>query len=216
MEDYFFQQGVQLENTSDNGGGQNIGFLDQGDYLDYFIQVAQEGTYEIEFRTAAQSEQGAVRLQLIDAQGNPSDLVTKSFPSTGGWQSWTTTTTEAFLPAGRHQLRVNISQSLFNMNWMQFNSTTPIDEPLTITAFRMYPNPTQSLLVLQGMMEESRNLYLSMRNMLGEQIMNRKIINAQSINESIDMRGLPSGSYLVTLRSDDGRVRTERVVKMDR
>ena len=30
-EDYFFQSGVQLENTSDIGGGQNIGFQDKGD-----------------------------------------------------------------------------------------------------------------------------------------------------------------------------------------
>ena len=33
-EDYFVQSGIQLENTTDVGGGQNVGFLDNGDYMD--------------------------------------------------------------------------------------------------------------------------------------------------------------------------------------
>jgi len=119
-EDYVVQSGIQLENTTDVGGGQNIGFLDNGDYLDYFINVAQAGTYEVNFRTAAESEMGQVELQLIDENGNARTLENLTFPATGGWQTWASTAASVALPAGQLQLRVVIKQPLFNINWFEF------------------------------------------------------------------------------------------------
>ena len=49
-EDYVFQVGVQLESTSDIGGGQNIGYLDPGDYLDYEVDVLSSGNYRVDFQ----------------------------------------------------------------------------------------------------------------------------------------------------------------------
>jgi len=89
-EDYFEQSGIQLENTNDTGGGENIGFLDQGDFLDYYIDVKERGLYTVEYRTAALSEQGAVELALLK-DGEKTILDKTSFPSTGDWQNWTTT-----------------------------------------------------------------------------------------------------------------------------
>ena len=58
---------MQLENTADVGGGQNIGYLDIGDYADYYITVQQSGTYNVQFRTASESAGGAVQLELVDS-----------------------------------------------------------------------------------------------------------------------------------------------------
>ena len=64
-EDFSSQQGLQLETTNDAGGGQNIGYTDQGDYADYKIFVAQDGNYQLDLRIAAQDTSGAVEFELI-------------------------------------------------------------------------------------------------------------------------------------------------------
>jgi len=64
-EDYFFHQGIQLENCMDNGGGQNIGYLDNGDYAEYGVSIPESGLYQVSFRTAAMSEMGQVRLSCL-------------------------------------------------------------------------------------------------------------------------------------------------------
>ena len=128
-EDYFAQSGIQLENTTDDGGGRNVGFLDNGDFMDYFVNVAEAGVYQVDFRTAAESEIGGVELQLIDENGNAISLENLSFPATGGWQTWATTTASVNLPAGQLQLRVLIKQPLFNINWFEF---TFLSEPPAI------------------------------------------------------------------------------------
>ncbi|MBK7477081.1 MAG: carbohydrate-binding protein [Haliscomenobacter sp.] len=82
------------------GGGQNISYLDAGDYLDYYIDVAQAGTYPVTYRTAALQESGEVQMKIISPSGSASTLHTVRFPPTGGWQTWTTTSATAELPAG--------------------------------------------------------------------------------------------------------------------
>ncbi len=81
-------------------GGENIGFLDPGDYLDYEINVTVEGAYSADYRTAALFGTGGLELQLIDAAGNVTVTANPSFSSTGDWQNWETTTETIELPKG--------------------------------------------------------------------------------------------------------------------
>src|SRR5690606_21394762 len=53
-EDFYLNVGLQLETTSDTGGGQNIGYTNAGDYLEYHINVAEPGEYDLEVRIACQ------------------------------------------------------------------------------------------------------------------------------------------------------------------
>ena len=52
-EDFNNQYGLQTENTSDAGGGLNIGYTDAGDYADYLVYISDSGTYNLNLRTAA-------------------------------------------------------------------------------------------------------------------------------------------------------------------
>jgi hypothetical protein len=51
-EDYNVMSGIALEYTVDVGGGQNIGWIDQGDFVEYTLQVPSTGEYLIEYRVA--------------------------------------------------------------------------------------------------------------------------------------------------------------------
>ncbi len=63
-EDYLNMEGMETENCTDIGGGLNIGYINEGDWLEYSIEVASAGKYFLTTRTAAESVQGS--FQLLD------------------------------------------------------------------------------------------------------------------------------------------------------
>ncbi len=212
-EDFFYQLGIQLENTTDVGGGQNIGYLDNGDYLDYYVNAAQAGTYQVDYRTAAESEMGQVQMELIAPGGGATLLHTATFPSTGGWQTWTTTSASAHLPQGQSHIRVKITQPLFNMNWFQFTFLTAIELPETILDLKVYPNPSQGRFSLEATLARPQAVQLAVSDLMGRTLLSQSIGFARNLQETLDLRAVAPGHYLLTIRLEDGTVYTQRIVK---
>ncbi|NRB65424.1 MAG: carbohydrate-binding protein, partial [Saprospiraceae bacterium] len=52
-EDYTSMSGVQSQGTADTGGGENIGWIDAGDWMEYQVNVANTGSYDVDIRVAA-------------------------------------------------------------------------------------------------------------------------------------------------------------------
>ena len=78
--------GVDIESTSDAGGGYDVGWIAAGEWLNYTVDVATAGTYDIEFRVASSGAGGTFHLEI-----NGTDVTgSMAVPSTGGWQTWTT------------------------------------------------------------------------------------------------------------------------------
>lgn len=116
-EDYDAMDGVQLEDTSDTGGGQNVGWIDTGDYLEYILNVTEAGEYVINYRVA--SEENSGEITLMGRTRFP--LAVTSFEATGDWQNWTTVTSEPFeLDEGIITFRLDITQGGFNLNYIEF------------------------------------------------------------------------------------------------
>ena len=212
-EDYVMQSGIQLENTTDTGGGQNVGYLDNGDYMDYFVNVLQAGTYELSFRTAAQSEIGQVELQLIDDNGAITILEDFTFPATGDWQNWTTTAKSVGLPAGQLQLRVVIKAPLFNINWLEFSFLTSTHNILPIANFQLFPNPVQNAFFITGSLKEKQSITMQLVNILGQPIRRQHLGYLRDIQQEIDVSTLPSGPYLLLLQSEKGKRIAYKVLK---
>jgi len=213
-EDFFFQTGLALESTTDVGGGQNIGYLDNGDYADYYINVPEAGSYYVDYRTAAQSESGSVKLELIAPDGIATFLHQVSFPSTGGWQNWTSTRGMVYLTAGQHHLRMTIMAPLFNMNWFEFTyrSTGINDLPEEFASIKVYPNPTDGILFVEGNMDGQLTGDIQVFDLLGQKLLERKINSAGSFRENLQLQHLTSGSYLVVVRRGDGHILTRKQV----
>ena len=77
--------GVQTEATTDTGGGTNIGFTENGDYVSYSPVNLEELT-GLRFRVASGGAGGNIEVRLDSPTG---DLVgTVAVPNTGGWQNW--------------------------------------------------------------------------------------------------------------------------------
>ncbi|MFP9113891.1 carbohydrate-binding protein [Flavobacterium sp. RHBU_3] len=125
-ESFYVNNGLSLETTTDTGGGQNIGYTNTGDYLDYLVNVEQTGNYKIEYRYAGNAAIGQIKLQLINAATLDVETVTLSV--TGGWQTWQTKTSQAQMPAGRYYLRMLVMNPEFNLNWLRFTYMEPDDD----------------------------------------------------------------------------------------
>ena len=124
VEDYLRMFGLGTEDTTDDGGGSNIGYTDSGDYADYKIFTNSDSKYTIDFRVASESSGGKVSLSLVEANTSREyEILSEiNIPSTGGWQDWITITgnLENSIPKGIFLLRLKVLEGGFNMNWMHF------------------------------------------------------------------------------------------------
>ncbi|PWJ53367.1 putative secreted protein (Por secretion system target) [Dyadobacter jejuensis] len=112
---------VNTEPTSDTGGGSNVGYIDDNDWMDYNLLVPQSGTYKMSFRVANSFGNGIIEIQnstgLLLGQVN--------VPQTGGWQVYTTVETTVNLPSGSQIIRLFANKGTFNFNWFEVASMVP-------------------------------------------------------------------------------------------
>ncbi len=105
---------VDLQPTSDAGGGHNLGWVQDGEWLDYDLNVAEAGSYTITLRIASLRGGAGVRL-LVDGVDVSGQL---AIPATGGWQVWTEVTTGAIaLPAGAQTLTLVSAMAADKTSW---------------------------------------------------------------------------------------------------
>lgn len=116
--------GVRTESTSDADGGINVGWIDEGDYLEYEIDVPASGTYQFDFRVASKSE-----TSKFDFYQDDTKLSNVNKAATGGWQTWVTTSKTVDLVEGSSTLKLLATGSGWNINWI---SITLIDIASTI------------------------------------------------------------------------------------
>ena len=105
---------VRPEQTADAGGGENLAYIDDNDWMDYAVNVSSAGVYTFQFRVANSWGNGLINIR--DESG--ATLGSTDVPRTGGWQSWTTISTTATLPAGSQVLRIHSVRGAWNFNWM--------------------------------------------------------------------------------------------------
>lgn len=111
---------VDIEATSDEAGGYNLGWVDAGEWTAYSVTVAAAGFYDLAVRVASAGPGGRFH---IEANGqNISGPLT--VPDTGGWQSWVTLrVSRVSLSAGPQTWRLVMDAAgdagaVGNFNWI--------------------------------------------------------------------------------------------------
>lgn len=130
---------VDIEATQDTDGAFNIGYVLQGEWLEYTVNVGHTGTYNLEVRVGAD---GAGKSFHIEMDGeNVSGPI--SVPNTGGWQAWQTAEVQGVnLTAGEHIMRIAFDVSYLNLNYVEFKQAVITGvESSTAAALEVYPNP---------------------------------------------------------------------------
>ena len=108
---------VDIEATSDAGGGFNVAWTASGEWLAHNnVTFPTTGAYTIAYRVAAPSAGGVIS---ADINAGTTQLGTVAVPATGGWQSWTTVQRTINVNAGTYNLGTFISSAGFNLNWIR-------------------------------------------------------------------------------------------------
>lgn len=120
------QQGTEYEDTGDEGGGQNVGWVNNGDWLRY-EQVNFGTTPATRFAARVASDVGGgvtgrIDLRLDSPTAAPIGGLTVG--NLGGWQNWQTQTTVIEPVTGMHTLFVTFASEsgteLLNLNYFAF------------------------------------------------------------------------------------------------
>ena len=123
-ENFSAQKGTRTENTSDSGGGLNVGYIDTGDYLEYEIDVPATKDYNFEFRVASLNK--TIRFDVLS---NGNKLADISKETTNGWQNWITTKKTIRLNQGKQTLRLLATDGGWNINWLEIKESQGTTNP---------------------------------------------------------------------------------------
>jgi hypothetical protein len=128
---YRTSEGVDIETTSDTGGGYDMGWTRAGEWEKYTVNVTTTGTYQIDFRVASGAATGSFDLKVdgVNVTG------TMTTPNTGGWQTWATISkTGVNLTAGQHVLQIDWLGNDTNLNWFKFSLQSSLQLVTAINA----------------------------------------------------------------------------------
>jgi translation initiation factor 1 (eIF-1/SUI1) len=146
-ENYTFKSGMQAETTGDVGGGQNLGYIGNGDWAEYAIENNTSKTnYQISFRLAATSAGGVIDFYVDDKY-----IGRVNAPNTGNWQVYQSVVKDISINQGKHYLKFVATVSGFNINYMDIKDIQTEIGKVTETNVSVYPNPVSNqMIVISG------------------------------------------------------------------
>jgi hypothetical protein len=197
------------------GGNLNVGWIDQGDWMDYSINTASAGQYTLKLRIATPNTNAQVQIRKADG----TVLTTVTLPNTWGYQSWQTISTTINLEQGVQTIRLlSANSDGWNINWLELTGPTmqtitgrssseitqteTIDEPKKIHAV-LYPNPAHDRVMVNINSEETGNIFIRITNASGA-VVREMHVNKQTkaaIQSTIPINDLQKGIYFVTIQT---------------
>ncbi len=165
---------MDIEATTDIGGGYSVGWTEQGEWLSYSVYVTETARYDIQVRVASAVGQAIsdtlpaigvitwtvpltktlhIEFDSLDVTGP------LTFLTTGGWQSWTSVFARGVqLTAGEHRMRLTMDGGSFNVNWVWISKT--LDDPVNELIRQMTITEKIAQLCGSGWMETADNVRL--------------------------------------------------------
>jgi beta-glucanase (GH16 family) len=125
-ESFNAQSGVQTEACTDTGGGQNIGYVSNGDWVRYDnVNFGSAPLTQVRARVASGAGggvSGLVEVRLDNVNNPP--IGSFALGNTGGWQSWTTVPANIGGVTGTHTVFLRFTSGqpadFANVNWFTF------------------------------------------------------------------------------------------------
>ena len=118
---------VDIEPTTDIGGGFNVGWIESGEWLTYSVDIPYADNYQVVGRIA--SEVDTDHSMSVSINGESTTL---NFGGTGDWQSFEDVVGEEllYLNSGTYELRLDMGSSYFNINYLDFIAEQNLDDSI--------------------------------------------------------------------------------------
>jgi endoglucanase len=216
-ENYSAMSGIQTENVADIGGGLDVGWQENGDWMDYNVNVPSTDTYTLRFRVSTVNT--GVKFQL--RRSNGTIISTLTVPNTGWWQSWQTFTAQVNLHSGQQTIRIYTQDAKgtgWNLNWWEIvlpdagaitmaRTDIPGESQAAVPSLEVYPNPVRDNVKLTLDNELNGDIHLQVANMGGVIRKQLTITKPQRgyFETSVSLGDLPRGEYLLILSQGNWR-----------
>lgn len=130
--------GVDVEETQDSEGDYNVGYIRNGEWLAYTVDIQTTGSYDLDLRMAADGAGKTLHLEMDGA-----DITGPiSVPNTTGWQIWETISVQDIaLMEGEHDMRIVFDSDYMNLNYIEFKGIVTALESELNAKTQLYPNP---------------------------------------------------------------------------
>ena len=199
-------------NTIDPNTGE-VGYLTETEVLDLGSQT--EEWFDVVLDPPVLLDAGQVVLPTLYAEYNSTDTVyistSGSNPNNGesivqdidGIQegvdpgAWLYTT---FAPC----LRLNFDPSVTGIN-------TDVNERENNLNFAIYPNPNKGVFKVQLDLQNTANIVLEVKSILGKSVYKEEINNSGMINKSLDLSYLKKGIYFISITDDSNSISTKKI-----
>ena len=193
-ENFTSQSGIQTEETGDTGGGLNVGWIDDGDWLEYAINNNSTDTlFTAAFRLASPSGGGILRVYLDEVK-----VGHVYSPNTGGWQVYKPVATDLKISLGKHYLKLYAPEGGYNINYVDIKKkvTTGINE-VNSDKIKVYPNPISGELCIES--ADFKYNKVEITDIIGSVVLCRLITYEPKIYLPVS---LPDGMYVVKISND--------------
>ncbi|HEX9151150.1 MAG TPA: carbohydrate-binding protein [Flavobacterium sp.] len=138
----------QCGTTSDAGGGQNLGYIGDGNWAEYAIENnSPNSEYQISFRLASPNTGGMINFYLDDIS-----MGSVSVPNIGNWQVYQSVVSNINISQGKHYLKAVATKAGFNFNYMDIQAVKLGVNKVTTAAadVYIYPNPVSNELIINS------------------------------------------------------------------
>jgi hypothetical protein len=190
-----------------DGENPNVGWTEDGEWLEYTIDVEKDSIYSIKMRMASNVSGGDKKVKII-ANGEERGVI--EAPFTGAWDDFNLVFSDPFaLYKSDTLLRLEVVSGNFNMGRMTFFYTgmnTVLPWQSRENKLKIYPNPMVGRLHVESNNKIKR---LDVINLHGQVAYSRGSI--QENRFFLDQEFMP-GAYIVIVHFEDGRQAREKLI----
>jgi hypothetical protein len=193
-ENYTLQHGTDTEQTGDTGGGTNVGWIEDGDWLEYAIEnISSETEYMVTFRVASPNTGGRLSYAIDGEEQRQINI-----PNTGNWQSYRSVDVTLTIPGGKHYLKLIALKGGFNINYLNvYEDKTGINE-YEDKVFTIYPNPVKNEAIINA--NGFNHNKVEIFNEQEKLVLSRATNSEEKLNIQLN---LIRGVYVVKLSNDN-------------
>lgn len=175
-----------------------------GEWLEYTVDIAEKGLYDITAATAAFAGGGTFQLKIGSVESE--NIVA---PTTYSWYNTKTVTFSMTLDAGIQIMRLTfIAKPLFNIDYLEFTrNTTATNKSLANNQFNVFQNQQELIFNLE--MDQNVET-LKIYNILGSLV---KTFQKPGTNFRISTQDLHSGVYVVQLVSENQKFSKKIIIQ---